>query len=288
MTLAATCVPADYGLKLVANPEREYLSVQSETLVLTGGHVDAIRPFVSVQVWSLVRLQLLTAARCGELVNLRPIDLDTAGKVWVCRLEQHKTAHRGHLRSLSFGPKAQRILAPLLLDRAVNDFIFKPSEAEAKRLQRQHEARQIPAGYGNGPGSNRQDDPQRQPGEHYKTASYRRAITRACDQAWPPPEHLKRQRTPGNKAANSTRWETELEWESRLGVTDWSELQTWRREHRWSPHQLRHTAATRIRQEFGLEMARQVLGHAVGGLAVTQIYAEQDEAAAAAAMLKIG
>jgi integrase len=42
----------------------------------------------------------------------------------------------------------------------------------------------------------------------------------------------------------------------------------------WHPHQLRHTAATRIRKEHGLEAARVVLGHA--GAAVTELYAEID------------
>jgi putative ABC transport system permease protein len=41
--LAAACAPADYGLRLVANHEQGYLSVQSETLVLTDTYVDAIR-----------------------------------------------------------------------------------------------------------------------------------------------------------------------------------------------------------------------------------------------------
>jgi integrase len=42
----------------------------------------------------------------------------------------------------------------------------------------------------------------------------------------------------------------------------------------WSPLQLRHTAATLIRSQFGLEAAQSVLGHAKAD--VTQIYAERD------------
>lgn len=40
-------------------------------------HIDAIRPYVSCQVWGLVQIQLHTAARAGEVVGLRPMDLDT-------------------------------------------------------------------------------------------------------------------------------------------------------------------------------------------------------------------
>jgi hypothetical protein len=33
------------------------------------------------------------------------------------------------------------------------------------------------------------------------------------------------------------------------------EIRTWRKEHRWSPNRLRHTKATEIRKQFGLEAA---------------------------------
>jgi integrase len=55
---------------------------------------------------------------------------------------------------------------------------------------------------------------------------------------------------------------------------------------RWHPHQLRHSAATRLRKEFGLEVARVVLGHS--SAAVTEIYAEIDDTKAADAMGRIG
>lgn len=42
----------------------------------------------------------------------------------------------------------------------------------------------------------------------------------------------------------------------------------------WSPNQLRHTAATEIRKEHGLETSQIVLGHSSAD--VTQIYAERD------------
>jgi integrase len=42
----------------------------------------------------------------------------------------------------------------------------------------------------------------------------------------------------------------------------------------WHPNQLRHNAATRVRQRYGIEAARQVLGHR--SAAVTELYAEAD------------
>ena len=46
----------------------------------------------------------------------------------------------------------------------------------------------------------------------------------------------------------------------------------------WTPHRLRHNAATEIRRQFGLEAAQVILGHR--DAQVTQLYAERDEAKA--------
>lgn len=54
----------------------------------------------------------------------------------------------------------------------------------------------------------------------------------------------------------------------------------------WHPHRLRHSAATRLRREFGLETARVVLGHATAD--VTLDYAEADRGKAAEAMAAAG
>jgi integrase len=54
----------------------------------------------------------------------------------------------------------------------------------------------------------------------------------------------------------------------------------------WHPNQLRHTFATQVRKQHGLEAAQVMLGHARAD--VTQVYAERDGALAAAVAAKIG
>ena len=54
----------------------------------------------------------------------------------------------------------------------------------------------------------------------------------------------------------------------------------------YRPNQLRHSLATRLRREFGLEATGAVLGHS--DLATSQIYAEKDAALAKTVMSKIG
>jgi integrase len=97
--------------------------------------------------------------------------------------------------------------------------------------------------------------------------AYRRAIERACDKVWPAPAPL-------GQAADETR----DQWRKRLTKEQKAELTAWRQEHRWHLHQLRHNAATRLRKDFGLEAAQVILGHRT--LAVTEIYAEKNVAAA--------
>ncbi len=60
--------------------------------------MDAVREYVSRQVWGLIQLQLSTGAQSGELVRVRPIDLDMTGKVRAARIKDHKIAHRGRER----------------------------------------------------------------------------------------------------------------------------------------------------------------------------------------------
>jgi len=82
------------------------------------------------------------------------------------------------------------------------------------------------------------------------------------------------------------RWERYAEWRKRLGPEAWAELHRWHRAHRWHPHQLRHNAGTYLRKEFGIEIARIILGHRSPSM--TEIYAELDDQKATEIMRKIG
>ncbi len=183
-------------------------------------HIDAVRGRVSRQVCALIDLQLLTGARAGELVNLRLMDLDTGGRVWEADLAKHKTAHKKHKRIIFFGPAAQVILREFMADRPLDAYLFSPKEAEEERAAQSGGHRR----------PNQKPSPRkttRTLGDCYSVSSYRRAITRACEEADVPA---------------------------------------------WTPHRLRHTAATRIRKGHDLETAQAVLGHATAN--TTQIYAE--------------
>ena len=208
--------------------------------------VHAIKPFVSRQVAALIDLQLLTGARPGELIDLRAIDIDTRHDPWRAELRAHKTAHFGKSRTVYFGPKAQEVLAPFMTSRPVDAPLFSPRDAERERYAACGTHRSTPAE----PAAT-----ERTLGEAYTVSSYRRAIQRGCDLAFPVPEG--------------------------------ADAKAWRKAHRWHPNQLRHTAATEIRRQFGLEAAQLVLGHSSAAI-TDAVYAERDAARVADVLRKVG
>ncbi|MCP3918401.1 MAG: site-specific integrase [bacterium] len=144
--------------------------------------VRAVLPHVSRQVSAMIQVQQLSGMRPGEVVTMRPRDIDRSGAVWIYTPESHKTAYLEREREVFLGPKARQILMPFML-RAENAYMFSPSEAEAERLEARRLSRKTPPGIGNVPGTNRKLEPTRGAGERYGTRSYRRAIHRACERA---------------------------------------------------------------------------------------------------------
>lgn len=218
--------------------------------------VERTLPMMPPIVADMVRFQVLVGCRPGETCKIKPEMIDRSGDIWELRLLEHKTDHKGKLRTLYIGPQAQKILGPYLL-RASDAYCFSPQESEAKRLAARHDARVTPLSCGNRRGSNRRRKPRRSPRDHYDCTSYRRAIQRACDLAWPVPDGL-----------------------------DDDKPSQWRKDHRWAPNQLRHSFGTLVRKAEGIEAARVLLGRS--RLSTTEIYAERDRQAAIDAALRIG
>jgi integrase len=237
-------------------------------------YVDAVEPYVSRQIWAVIQLQLLTAARPSEILTMRPCEIDRTAPIWVYSPAEHKTAHHGHQRKIYIGPRGQEILRPFLF-RSENSYCFSPAEAEAQRLTIRHQKRTINPAWGNVPGSNRKENPIRVNGDVYPAATYRHAITRAIERAFPAPEHLCQRDG-----------ETKQQWRNRLSAKEKAELKAWHKQYHWHPHQLRHNAATFLRKEFGLETARIILGHR--SAAITEVYAETDQQKAIEAVVRVG
>ncbi|HMN95966.1 MAG TPA: site-specific integrase [Phycisphaerales bacterium] len=144
--------------------------------------VEATLAHMPPPVAAMVRLQLLTGMRPGEVCALRPVDLDASGRIWWYTPPKHKTAHRGAVRRIPLIPAAQEILKPFLC-RTLDACCFSPAEAVAWHAERRASSRTTPMSCGNRPGSNRVALPKRPPGDRYTTATYGHAITYACERA---------------------------------------------------------------------------------------------------------
>ncbi len=236
--------------------------------------MERTMPHLPVIVRDMVRIQLLTGMRPGEICKLHPRDVDRSGDIWEYRPQAHKTEHHGRSRVVFIGPDAQSILAPYLL-RDAGNACFSAAESVVISRREKHASRKTPLSCGNRPGSNRKSAPRKIPSNQYTPGSYRRAIHRACDLAFPSPAPLGQQED-----------ETVRQHLARLTEAQRSQLAKWQSDQRWSPNQLRHTAATKIRKEFGLEAAQVILGHAAAD--VTQVYAERDAEKAREVIRKIG
>jgi integrase len=235
--------------------------------------LDKTIPLLPPALRDVARLQLLSGMRPGEVLTLMPCNLETSGPVWLYRPDTHKTAHIGKERCVPLGPQCQEIIRTWLPSN-VEAYLFDPSACEERRNAERRAKRKSPVTPSQ---EKRRPTPNRKrpPTDHYLIASYRRAVRRACERAFPLPEGLKR-----------LRGETKEAYEARLTDQDRADIKAWRKDHHWHPHQLRHSAATRLRKLFGAELARIVLGHS--SLAVTEIYAERDLALAMDAAAKVG
>jgi integrase len=259
------------GLRKGSGDARESLPVRP----VARSVVEATLPYLPSVLADMVSLQMETGMRSGELCILRACDLDTGGKVWLYRPESHKTAHHGYQRSIAIGPKGQAILRRHLKPN-IEAYLFSPAESVERQNRDKRAGRKTPLW----PSHQRHQEERRRRrkrralGDRYDSRAYAHAIRRACERAFPPEPLARRDK------------ETYKEWMSRLTAEQKAELAAWRKAHRWHPHQLRHLRATELRREFGLDVARAVLGHRTP--IVTEIYAEIDTAKAVEAMSRIG
>jgi integrase len=240
-----------HGLQAVSGLRRGRADVRESGPVkpVPEAFVDAIRPHVSRQVWAMIQLQRLSGMRPQEVCLIRSCDLDTSGRVWIYTPREHKTEHHGRERKIYLGPQAQAVLREWLHPDLTAP-LFQPREAMEERQAERRRGRKTPLTPSQR-GRKRQAKPKRSPGERYETRSYYHAVLY------------------GIRKANQ---EAEKSGNPPIPA--------------WHPNQLRHNAATRLRKEFGLDVARAVLGHSTP--VVTEVYAELDGAKAAEAMERVG
>jgi len=160
--------------------------------------LDAVRatiPQLLPVVRAMVRVQISTAMRPGELFRMMPSDIDRSGKVWMYRPTEHKTAHHDINKAVPILGDAREALTP---------YLFGDGHCFLNSV-----------------------------GTPWNKDTYRFSVQRACDRA-----NVKR----------------------------------------WTPYQLRRTAAQVVRDKLGAEAAQALLGHS--RMDMTEVYAKASEARA--------
>lgn len=206
--------------------------------------IEAVLPRVSPQVAAMIQVQLHAAMRPAEVTIMRRVDIDMSNpELWIYRPHSHKSEWLERPREIYLGPQCQAILRPFL-ERPSEAYLFSPAEAEAQRNELRAERRDPNRKTKIYPCELRQREKRKQAaaqrtsklpkGEHYTVDTYRRAVEYGIARAR----------------------------EDGLELRD------------WCPRQLRHTMATLVRDELGLEAAQVICGHA--RCDVTQVYAARN------------
>jgi integrase len=92
--------------------------------------VKAIMPFLPPTLRAMVAVHELCGARPSEMCIMRAADIERRRDAWVYRPATHKTEHKNQCRVIVLGPRAQRVLEPVI---DMPGFLFNPKAAEAER-----------------------------------------------------------------------------------------------------------------------------------------------------------
>jgi integrase len=246
-------------------------------------HVEAALPHMPAPVAAMVRLQLHSGMRAGEVMSMRDADVDATGPVWCYRPHRHKNTHRGKDRVAFLGPKAQEVLRPWLPvlcpgcgARDLPGRLGWTGELCAACHDRREEGAPIPT---TAPATTAPPSPRYlfSPRAYVEDLHARRAAARKTKRT---PSEQKKKRKARPKVLPGERYTRRS---YRVAVC---RACTKASVPPWSPLQLRHTAATLIRKRFGVEGAQGVLGHS--RVETTQVYAERLLGEAARIMAAVG
>ena len=92
----------------------------------------------STQIRDMIRVQRLIGGRPQDVHNMRCCDIDRSHEIWKYTAFTHKTKHRGKIRELAIGPKAQLILSRYFAQSVDNPEQFVFSRSEARYFERRY------------------------------------------------------------------------------------------------------------------------------------------------------
>jgi len=119
------------GLQAGRGKARESVDVEAVPLE----HVERTLEHMPEVFADIVRTQLYSGARAGEILKMRSCDIDREATkdVWVFAPSSHKNAWRGHKRKIVFGPRAQLVLRKYFEPESPEAFLFRPGMGRPRK-----------------------------------------------------------------------------------------------------------------------------------------------------------
>ncbi len=173
--------------------------------------VEGSIPFMPAQIRTAVEIQLVSGARPGEVVRIKEAWITKhSDDLWIFTIPKGEAKVRTKPRPIPLGPRAIKAIKPFM-DRDPDRFMLSPAESLEDSM-----------GYVR--------SGKRAPRERYDSQTYREAIHRACDKAFPVPDSC-------------------------------DDPKSWIKRHRWNPNELRHWALSEIEFATDDKSAATVAGH---------------------------
>jgi integrase len=107
--------------------------------------VEKTIPHLPEMLQAVARLQLLCGCRGGELLTMKPEEVDRSNpQLWQYSPSKHKTENHDIIRTIVFGPKGIEILTPWMKVTPEGHSIFSPKRSEQIRNEKRNKNRQTP------------------------------------------------------------------------------------------------------------------------------------------------
>ncbi|MEM7204979.1 MAG: site-specific integrase [Planctomycetota bacterium] len=147
--------------------------------------IEATLPYLPPTLQTMVRMQLLTGMRVGELLALRGRDIDQTNEPWIYRPRAHKNAWRDMHREIPLVRAVQAMLVPHL-DAQPDVFLFSPRKTHAERRRMKRAARKSRVQPSQQARDERTRDSASRLADQWTATTYRHAIHYACRRAGVP------------------------------------------------------------------------------------------------------
>jgi len=202
--------------------------------------VERTLPFLSPTVSAMVQLQRMAGMRPSEIFRMRVGDIDRSrgNGLWYYMPGSYKTERYVGAIEFPLGEAEQTLIAPCLEGKKPSESVFSPRSAVLERRDRERAERKSKRTPSQAERDRqRAKNPADRMGNFYDKSSYWRAV-----------QH-------GIKKGNQH-------------LSDDEKIP------RWSPYQLRHTAATETSRTVGKDKAKALLAHR--SMRTTEIYDHSD------------